>query len=277
MARDYGRISTGFWNHPKIRGCSDQAKLLATYLVSGPHSNACGAYLLPDAYVADDMEWSSGTVSKAFAELFKIGFARRFSDGRHIVICDFLDWNPVENPNVGLAILKQVALLPEDQALSHIANGLEKYAKHFPNGFGTVLERFRNMEPNRTEPLPEPIQSEMEDCAAPLALAPPVISLPTNRFKVSGEEIGFSQAQMDDYAVTFPAVDVPQQFREMRRWLIDNPERRKTAKGMATFVNRWLSKEQDKGNGQAGRKKFNPYEAWAAGLYLAAQSDGEAA
>lgn len=190
MARDYGRISTGFWNHRKIRSCSDQAKLLATYLVSGPHSNACGAYLLPDAYVADDMGWSAATVSKAFAELFKIGFAVRFSDGRHIVICDFLDWNPVENENVGKAVLKQVSLLPEDQALSFIANGLKKYAKHFPNGFGTVLERFRNIEPNRTEPEPEPDRADL----AGSAVADEQAAL--QAYNSLAEEVGWPTAQL---------------------------------------------------------------------------------
>jgi hypothetical protein len=194
MARDYGRISTGFWNHPKIRGCSDQAKLLATYLVSGPHSNACGAYLLPDAYVADDMGWSMATVSKAFAELFKISFARRFADGRHIVICDFLDWNPVENPNVGVAVLKQAAQLPEDDALVFIAKGLEQYAKHFPNGFGTVLEPFRNIEPNRTEPLPEP-EPYIDQSAPPSAASPPRASRFGDFWEVCPKKVGKGKAK----------------------------------------------------------------------------------
>lgn len=155
MSRDYGRVSTGFWNHPKIRRCSDQAKLLATYLVTGPHSNACGAYLLPDAYVADDLGWSMQAVSKALAELFAIGFAQRFEDGRHIVICEFLEWNPIANEKVGIGIMKQLALLPDDPAFEHIINGLKPYAKHFPNGLDTLSERlgkpFRYMEQNRAD------------------------------------------------------------------------------------------------------------------------------
>lgn len=274
MARDYGRISTGFWNHPKIRGVSDQAKLLANYLMTGPHSNACGAYLLPDAYVADDLGWSSGTVSKLFGELFRIGFCKRFSDGRHIVVCDFLDWNPVENPNVGKGILKQIALLPDDPCLSYVYDGLQKYKEQFPNGFGTLSQRFRNMEPNRTEVEMDP-EMEMDGSAAPPALAP-AICLPTNLFKSRGEEVAFSQDQLDAYGTTFPAVDVPQQFREMRQWLIDNPERRKTAKGMGKFVNGWLGKEQDKGNGQAGRKS-TPHQNFAIGAFLAAGGDLDAA
>lgn len=156
MARDYGRVITTFWNHPKIRKCSDRGKLLATYLMTGPHSNSIGAYLLPDAYVSDDLGWTPEAVSKAFAELFAIGFAQRFSDGRHVVVCDFLDWNPIENPNVGKGALKQVDQLPDDLAIEHIFNGLQQYAQHFPNGLESVRKRFRNMEPNRTEPEMEP-------------------------------------------------------------------------------------------------------------------------
>jgi hypothetical protein len=111
------------------------------------------------------------------------------------------------------------------------------------------------------------------DSAEPSALAPPVIRLPTNRFNSNSEEVPVSQAQVDDYAETFPAVDVPQQLREMRRWLIDHPDRRKTAGGMAKFINTWLSREQDKGNGTAGKpeqrsfaeRKFDALKGGAAG------------
>lgn len=156
MARDYGRITTGFWSHAKIRPCSDQAKLLANYLMTGPHSNSIGAYLLPNAYAAEDLGWELEIVLQAFRELFRIGFVERFEDGRHLVICDFLDWNPIENPNVGKAAIKQLDQLPDDPALRHIISGLEQYKKHFPNGFGTVRKRVRNIEPSRAEPEPEP-------------------------------------------------------------------------------------------------------------------------
>ncbi len=117
---------------------------------------------------------------------------------------------------------------------------------------------------------------EDQDSAAPPALAPAVIMLPTNQV---GVEVGISQEQIDQYAVTFPAVDVPQQFREMRQWLLDNRERRKTERGMPKFVNAWLGREQDKGskNGN-GQRQATAHENFARGLYLAAGgTDGEAA
>lgn len=118
-------------------------------------------------------------------------------------------------------------------------------------------------------------QTEADDSAAPEALAPAVIALPTNR---AGFEVGFTQTQIDQYTETFPAVDVAQQFREMRQWLIDNRERRKTASGMGKFVNTWLGREQDKGSGNGQQqRKTTSHDNWAKGLYLAAKGDGEAA
>lgn len=269
MARDYGRIHTAFWNSPVIRGLNDRGKLLANYLLSGPHSNSIGAYLLPDAYISDDLGWTAAAVRDALADVIKAGFAKRFADGRHIVICKFMEWNPIENPNVGKAAIRQLEHLPVDPCVEPVIEGIESALKRFPNGFGTVPERFRNTKPYpKPETNPEP-KPEMDDSAAPLALAPSVIALPTNRFHSSGEEFGFSQSILDDYSETFPAVDIPQQFRQMRQWLIDNPERRKTLGGMTKFVNRWLSKEQDKGNGQPGRKP-TPHENFAIGGFAAA-------
>jgi hypothetical protein len=57
-------------------------------------------------------------------------------------------------------------------------------------------------------------------------------------------------------------VEVKQQFNEMRGWSLSNPEKRKTRRGVARFVNGWLSREQDSGggngaNGGGGGNKFN--------------------
>ena len=39
----------------------------------------------------------------------------------------------------------------------------------------------------------------------------------------------------------------------MRGWLNGNPTKRKTKKGIARFVNNWLSNEQDKPNNQTSQ------------------------
>lgn len=86
--------------------------------------------------------------------------------------------------------------------------------------------------------------------SAAQARGPVAVSLPTNRVEV---EFPVFQADVDDYARTYPGVNVPQELREMRRWLLDNAENRKTAKGVPRFVNAWLSKEQDRSGNPRGR------------------------
>jgi len=58
--------------------------------------------------------------------------------------------------------------------------------------------------------------------------------------------------KLQEYRDAFPGIDVLSECRRARQWLIDNPPRRKTAKGMPRFLNSWLSRAQDRAgrNGQ---------------------------
>jgi len=48
--------------------------------------------------------------------------------------------------------------------------------------------------------------------------------------------------RLADYRDTFPGLDVEAELRKARLWLIDRPNRRKTAKGMPKFLSGWLSR-----------------------------------
>ena len=45
----------------------------------------------------------------------------------------------------------------------------------------------------------------------------------------------------------YPAIDVKQEFRNMKGWCMGNTGRLKTRNGIKRFINTWLSKEQNKG------------------------------
>ena len=72
---------------------------------------------------------------------------------------------------------------------------------------------------------------------------PPVIKIPLN----DGSEHPVTQADVDEWAGLYPAVDVMQELRNMRGWAIANPKKRKTRSGVVKFINAWLASEQDKG------------------------------
>lgn len=55
-----------------------------------------------------------------------------------------------------------------------------------------------------------------------------------------------SYSYLNSLRELYPAVDVEQEFRNMRGWLDSNPTKRKTARGIKRFITGWLSREQDK-------------------------------
>lgn len=119
----------------------------------------------------------------------------------------------------------------------------------------------------RPESNPNPIQSESKSNpkkvgAEPQAAStpPPAIFLPLN----DGTEYPVSREQCHEWAGLYPAVDVIQQLRQMRAWLIANPRKKKTKSGINRFIVTWLSKEQDRGGvygkeesrGQQGKPEY---------------------
>lgn len=91
---------------------------------------------------------------------------------------------------------------------------------------------------------------EKEGSATPQSDVPHVLTLPL----VDGTDHPVTQAEIDEWAKAYPAVDVPQQLMQMRAWCKANPSNRKTARGINAFVVRWLAKGQDHAprvNGQA--------------------------
>lgn len=78
-----------------------------------------------------------------------------------------------------------------------------------------------------------------------------VATLPLN----TGKEHPISEDQVREWSELYPAVDIMQELRSMRGWLIANPSRRKTKSGILRFVNNWLSTEQDRGVVRGGSQK----------------------
>lgn len=71
----------------------------------------------------------------------------------------------------------------------------------------------------------------------------PFITLQLN----TGQEHPIYDKEIKDWEELYPAVDVRQQLRAMKGWLLSNPGRRKTKRGINRFINNWLSKKQDRG------------------------------
>jgi len=88
---------------------------------------------------------------------------------------------------------------------------------------------------------------EKDSCPEPSQAKPsgqPVIELPSNR---KNETYPVTTDQVVEFASLYPAVDVDQELRNMRGWLMTNPAKRKTKAGMPRFIANWLAREQNRG------------------------------
>lgn len=108
-----------------------------------------------------------------------------------------------------------------------------------------------------------PIQSESNPnpnpnvCAEQETSSTPVATLPLN----DGTEFPVTEDMVSEFSGLYPAVDVMQELRNMRGWLINNPKNRKTGAGIRRFINSWLSREQDKPRTARPAKASVPYGA----------------
>lgn len=146
--RDYGRVYSSFWQSPDCRTLTEDARTLALYLLTCPHATLIGCYRLPDAYAADDLQWSSERVREGFAKLSESGFVVRDDATQWVLVAKYLKWNQFENPNVARAAVKAFDQVPEGRVKWLIAKALCEFAQHLPAEFkeacATLPEPFGN-------------------------------------------------------------------------------------------------------------------------------------
>lgn len=94
-------------------------------------------------------------------------------------------------------------------------------------------------------------------CAELPSSPPPAAVLPL----VDGSDFPIAQETVDELSRLYPAVDVDQQLRNMRGWLLANPKNRKTKTGIMRFVNSWLSREQNQARPQNRQQFQKPTKA----------------
>lgn len=111
------------------------------------------------------------------------------------------------------------------------------------------MESERNQLPTNNQ---EPATSNqvLNICTEPPAPAPSV-TLPLN----DKTEFPIFENQIAEWQELYPAADVRQELRNMRGWLIGNPQKRKTKSGILRFVTSWLAKEQNRGGSHEKNKR----------------------
>ena len=149
--RIYGSIQTCFWENADAQKLSDQGKLLATYLFTGPHSNMLGCFRLPAGYITEDLNWDIQKVKSAFDELAEANFIIREEASGWLLISNFLKWNPIQNPKQAKGVQKLFDAVPIRSTISKpLISCLLNHGKYFEAGF---VDRLYTLKPNSNNPI----------------------------------------------------------------------------------------------------------------------------
>lgn len=267
--REYGSVQTQFWSDLALQNLSTHAKLLAVYLLTGPHTNMLGCFRLPIGYVAEDLKWDEERVYQAFSELSQVKFLIRDTESNWILITHFLDWNPIENPNQGKSLSKLFNRVPPlSTVFKPIIKILLDQTKYLDEGFknhlATLSQPFQNQEQNQEQDQKQEKDQEQDVVGKPsfidgLPSSNSKIPLLINKKKIvdtiaDEEFIGiplqnndvFIAAKMDihTWKKIYPNIDVLQELRQIQAWNQANPNARKTRSQILRHINAWLAKEQ---------------------------------
>ncbi|MCX8022783.1 MAG: hypothetical protein N2745_08435 [Syntrophorhabdaceae bacterium] len=155
----YQRIYSQIWHDEKFNSLSEDAKYLFLYLLTSPHSNALGLYVLPLQYICADLNWDMKRLGKPFKELLGKRLINYDEKVKLVCIINHLKHNPIDNENQAKNAIKIVVNLPKSPIFSDILEQLQK-PFHKP-----LLERLQERIPNpetETETVSETVREREE-------------------------------------------------------------------------------------------------------------------
>lgn len=231
------------------------------YLLTCPFSTSIpGLFKAGESALAEDIGWELEGFRKAFREVLREGLAEYDPKARIVWLPKAPRYNSPESPNVVKGWRIPWDELPESalkakayQSLRAFTEGLGKaFAEAFRQAcpqpsLNQEQEQEQDQEQEQEQD-PSEDRSPVEGTSAcaeldPASSTPPVLEFPT--VGPDGHTWGVSQPAVDAWARDFPTVDVLAELRKAHAWIVANPGKRKTARGMPAFCVRWLTKATD--------------------------------
>ncbi|MGX5802317.1 hypothetical protein ACWGS9_13815 [Bradyrhizobium sp. Arg314] len=96
--REYSKVSPKVWQSRRFRSQSDDSRLFYLYLLTCEHQSSAGCFRLPDAYAAENLNWSVERVQAARAPLIADEMLAYDDEAFEYFIRRWFRHNPTANP-----------------------------------------------------------------------------------------------------------------------------------------------------------------------------------
>lgn len=265
--RDYAKVSPKMWHGKtakELRKRGYEALLVGLYLMTSPSSNMLGLFGQPVLYMAHETGLGIEGAMKGLRACIEAGFCDYDEESEFVFVFEMARYQI--DSELSPKDLRCKGVQKEYEGLSDnpfLGDFFDRYAVAFHMTSRRGLEAV-NATPSQApsqapcKPLPsqEQEQEQEQENISPDLLAeseqpPSEFSIPLN----DSTEYRVPTKDVEEWRLAYQAVDVAQELRQMRVWILANPTKRKTRRGVAAFIVRWLSKAQDtpsrRGNGSA--------------------------
>lgn len=123
----YRQIDARFWTDPKIRELNLADRHTFLYLLTNPHTNMLGLYLLPLPYMADDLQQPLNTCRTAVERLSNANLIIYDQANRMMFVNHFLKYNTVAGNKREMGAVNKLQELPPTFLLANLLDAVIQY------------------------------------------------------------------------------------------------------------------------------------------------------
>jgi len=136
----YQKIESQIWNDEDFIKLSVEHQRLFLYLLTSPHGNLIGLYVLKQGYACEDLKAAPEGLRSGLEALSEGDFIAYDYDNQVVWIKKFLKHNPVANQNQKIAMLREIEALPKTQLIQAFINHNADFVKTLDEPFRRGLE-----------------------------------------------------------------------------------------------------------------------------------------
>ncbi len=137
----YQKIESKIWNDEKFSKLTPLQQRLFFYVLTSPHGNLLGLYVLKEGYVCEDLKCSAKDFRKDFQKLIEIGLLNYDPSVCLVFIKNFLKHNPITNPNQVKAAEKIIQELPKSSLILMIKGLVKGLNEALLEGLNKVVSK----------------------------------------------------------------------------------------------------------------------------------------
>lgn len=225
---------------------------MALYLATCPHQNLVGIYRLPIAYIEADTGLSPKAIEGAFRELETSGYVRRDAERDIVWVVEHARHELGDQASKPQSIAVS-RVLEEFSGSPVVAEFADKYTQYLPNDYPvdslSIATRPPEQEQEQEQEQEESSTLRSEDsCSEPAGANSEPKAVMTFPTRGEAETWDLTEPLLSEMQELYDGIDVRVECKRALAWVKANPIRRKTPRGMRTFLNGWINRSVNRGN-----------------------------